>query len=287
MKVGNFQLIYLRYIPSPPLDKHIDYFYYLEGAMPHRREKILPAGWLDLEINFGGAISVYDASDTKSVATCVDSWWAGVWSTYGTVAWPTNIQLLGIHFKPGGAYPFLKFPLSELHNQIVSADAIWGTSVAELHEQLYAAPTIHEKFALLERLLLARHCEVPYGLYAVHHGVREILRHRGALSIQVLSDQMGISHNYLLGQFKRMVGISPKALARLYRLKYALHSIDPMQPVDWALLANQSHYYDQSHFNNDFRAFTGHTPTEYLRLRRQAYITNPERDQLLHVLSIE
>ena len=96
-------MIYTRHIPSPPLDKHIDYFYYIEGSMPHFREKILPMGWLDMEVNFGGAIHVYDASDTKAVATCVDSWWVGAWSTYGTVAWPTNLQLFGIHFKPGRA----------------------------------------------------------------------------------------------------------------------------------------------------------------------------------------
>jgi AraC-like DNA-binding protein len=280
-------MVYIRHIPSPPLDNHIDYLYYLDGSMPYPREKILPTGWLDLEINFGGAIQVYDASGTKSVATCVESWWAGVWSTYGTVEWPPNLQLIGIHFKPGGAYPFLKFPLSELHNQIVSADAIWGASVAELRERLYATPTIEVRLALLEQLLLARLCEVPHGLHAVRYAVREIGDHHGALSIQALSAHIGISQNHLLTQFKRMVGISPKALARLYRLKHVLHSIDPTQSVDWALIADQAHYYDQSHFSNDFRIFTGHSPLEYLRLRRQSYAANPGRDRLLHVLSID
>jgi AraC-like DNA-binding protein len=280
-------MTYIRHIPCPPLDNYIDYFYYLDGSMPYPREKILPTGWLDLEVNFGGAIQVYDASDTRLVATCVESWWVGVWSTYGSVEWPPNIQLFGIHFKPGGAYPFLKFPLSELHNQIVSADAILGAYAADLRERLYDAPTIAARFALLERLLCARLCEMPYGLNAVRYGVKEIVRHHGALSIQALSDHIGISQNHLLTQFKRMVGISPKALARLYRLKHILRSIDPMQPVDWALIANQAHYYDQAHFSNDFRTFTGHSPTDYLRLRRQSYDANPERDRLLHVLPID
>jgi AraC-like DNA-binding protein len=82
-----------------------------------------------------------------------------------------------------------------------------------------------------------------------------------------------------------MVGISPKALARLQRLKRVLHSINPAQPIDWATIALQSGYYDQSHFTNDFKAFTGHSPTDYLRLRRQSYAANPERDRLFHVLS--
>jgi AraC-like DNA-binding protein len=278
---------YIRHLPSPPLDTYIDYFYYIDGSMPYPREKILPTGWLDLEVNLGGAIQIYDASGTKSVATCVGSWWVGVWSTYGTVEWPLNVQLIGIHFKPGGAYPFLNFPLSELHNQIVSADAIWGGSAAELYERLYAAPSIQTRLALFDQLLLRRLCDTPYGLKAVRYGIEEIARHHGALSIRALSDGIGISQNHLLTQFKRMIGISPKALARLYRLKRVLRSIDPTQHVDWTRIAYRSGYYDQSHFSNDFQAFTGHTPTDYLRLRRQLHAMNPERDRLLHVLPID
>jgi methylphosphotriester-DNA--protein-cysteine methyltransferase len=98
---------------------------------------------------------------------------------------------------------------------------------------------------------------------------------------------MGISQNHLLTQFKRMVGISPKALARLYRLKHVLRSIDPTQAVDWMQIVYQSGYYDQAHFSKDFQAFTGHSPTNYLRLRRQSHATNPERDRLVHVLPID
>jgi AraC-like DNA-binding protein len=278
---------YMRHIPAPPLNTYIDYFYYLDGSRPYLREKILPTGWLDLEINFGGAIQVYDASGTKYVATCVETWWVGVWSTYGIVQWPSNIQLLGIHFNAGGAYPFLKFPLSELHNQIISADAIWGDCAAQIREQLYAAPTIQARFALLERLLLTRLSAPPHGLEVVRYAVAEIVRQRGALSIQALSDRIGISHNHLLTQFKRMVGITPKALARLCRLKHVLRSIDPAQPVDWTLMAHQAQYYDQSHFNNDFMALLGQSPTNYLQLRRKIHAADPERHQLLHVLPID
>jgi AraC-like DNA-binding protein len=280
-------MTYIRHIPSPPLNSYIDYFYYLDGSRPYPREKILPTGWLDLEINFGGPIQVYDASGTRRVATCVETWWAGVWSTYGTVEWPSNIQLLGIHFNAGGAYPFLKFPLSELHNQIVWADAIWGAFAADIRERLYAAPTIPARFALLERLLLAHLGEVPHGLKPVRHAVAEIARQHGALSIRALSDHIGISHNHLLTQFKRMVGITPKALARLHRLKHVLRLVDPTQPVDWALIAQQSGFYDQAHFNHDFVAFLGHSPTDYLQLRRKLHAADPERDRLLHVLPVD
>lgn len=218
---------YIRHISSPPLNTYIDYFYYIDGAMPYPREKILPTGWLDLEVNLGSAIQIYDATGTKPVATCVESCWVGVWNTYGTVEWPPHTQLMGIHFKPTGAYPFLNFPLSELQSQIVSTEAIWGRFATELYERLYAAPSLQARLLLFEELLRRRLHDAPYGLNAVRHGVAEIARQTGAISIKALGDQMGISHNHLLTQFKRMVGISPKALARLYRLKHILHSMHP------------------------------------------------------------
>lgn len=280
-------MVYVQHIPSPPLDAYIDYFYYLDGPMPYPREKILPTGWLDLEINFGDAIQIYDATGTKPVATCVKSWWVGVWSTYGTVEWPLNIQLVGIHFKPGGAYPFLNFPLSELQNQIIAADSIWGAFAAELYERLYAEPSIEARLTLFEQLLLTRLCAAPHGLNTVRYGVMELARHNGTLSMKALRDHIGISQNHLLTQFKRMIGISPKAFARLSRLKHILRSIDPTHDIDWTRIAHQSGYYDQAHFSNDFREFTGHSPTDYLRLRRQSHIMNPERDRLVHILPTE
>jgi AraC-like DNA-binding protein len=279
-------MTYIRHIPSPPLNTYIDYLSFLDGPMPYPRAKVLPFPALDLKINFGGALIAYEPNRTEPIASCAESWWMGLWSTYHAVDWPLDMQLFCVIFKPAGAYPFLQLPLSELHNQVVSADAIWGHGVAEIRERLYAAPTIQARFALLERLLLARLDEVPYGLKTVRYAVAEIARQHGALSIRTLSDDLGSSQAHLITLFKRMVGVSPKELARFYRLKHVLRSIDPTQPIDWAQIAHQAHYYDQSHFNKDFVAFTGHNPTEYLQLRRQIHTTDPEHKQILRLLPI-
>jgi hypothetical protein len=39
---------YIRHIPAPPLDTYIDYFYYIDGTMPYRREKVLPTEFPDV-----------------------------------------------------------------------------------------------------------------------------------------------------------------------------------------------------------------------------------------------
>ena len=275
------------YIPSPPLNAYIENLYYVDGRAPYPHEKILPDSRLDLKINFGGVVQAYDADHAEPFATCSDSWWVGLWSKFHVVDWPPDMQYFGVSFKPGGAYPFLKIPLSELHNQVVPLDALWGHCAAEIRERMYAAPTMQGRFALLEQYLLARFHEASYELDAVQYALAQIAGRHGALSIQALSDEMGISQNHLGTQFKRLVGGTPKGLARLYRFERAIRSIDPTQPVDWMGVAHQSHYYDQSHFNKDFVEFTGHNPSEYLRLRRRVQIENPQRTRYLRLLPMD
>lgn len=267
---------YFSRVPAPPLNAYIEDLYYLGGPSPYPRLKVSPDPMLHLMINLGNAFPFYAAEQAQPFATCAESWWIGMWSKYWIVDWSQPVQFYGVHFKPAGVYPFLCLPLSELHNQVVPVDTIWGRFAAELRERLYAAPTVQEGLALLEQLLLARLAEAPYGLDVVQYAISELDRDHGAVSIRALSDHIGISQNHLLTQFKRMVGVSPKELARFYRFSHVVFTIDPAQPVDWEEISHHAHYYDLSHLNKDFVEFTGHNPTEYLRMRRRFHTENPE-----------
>jgi len=117
-------MAYFFHLPSPPLNFYINRFYYLNDSVPLPREKILPLPKIDLKINFGGVFQVYDTDHSGLFTTLTESWALGLWSTYHIVDWPLDLQYVGVSFKPGGAYPFLGLPLSELQNQIVPLDTI-------------------------------------------------------------------------------------------------------------------------------------------------------------------
>ncbi len=121
----------------------------------------------------------------------------------------------------------------------------------------------------------------------VQYAVVEIAQRHGALSIRALSDQIGFSQNHLGNQFKRFVGIPPKEVARFYRFAHVLHALDAQQHIDLTRIAHHAQYYDQSHFNRDFVAFTGHSPGEYMQLRRRVETENPEHARVLSNLPID
>lgn len=277
---------HIRHIPAPPLDAYIDYLFYCDNLI-YSSEKMLPMTSPHLVVNLGSTIRVMDAFCSRPLTQLAESSIIGAWSVSHIAEWPSNSHFFGVCFKPGGAYPFLQLPLSELHNQLAPLDVIWGHYATEIREQLSTAPTIQAGFDLFERILLARLRDIPYGLKVVQYAIAEIARQHGALSIRELSDDIGISQNHLLTQFKRMVGVSPKELAGLYRLQHVLRTIDTTKPVGWARIAQQCGYYDQAHLTKDFKVRLGQGPTDYLRLQRQIQAKSPERGQLVRTLPVD
>ncbi len=263
------------HLPPPPLNAYIKAYYYCDAPVLYPRERIFPAPWLALLINFGGPFIAYEANQTTPFAVCTDSWWVGVRTTYHIVQWTAPIRFLLVDFKPGGAAPFVRLPLADLHHRVAPSEALWGSFAHEIRERLATTPTVPAKFALLDRLLLSRLTSAPRGFAVVQQAMKHIVQAQGNLSIRGLSAQLGLSHKHLITQFKQVVGGTPKEIARIIRFDHILLKTNTAHPVDWTDIAYQFGYTDQAHFSNDFASFTGDSPTSYWRLRRQIFAEHP------------
>ena len=82
---------------------------------------------------------------------------------------------------------------------------------------------------------------------------------------------LGVSHGYLDRQFTEQVGLSPRTLARILRMRRLLDEIDVHGSVGWADKAADLGWSDQAHLIRDFKRHTGVTPSEYLAAHRSMY----------------
>ena len=82
---------------------------------------------------------------------------------------------------------------------------------------------------------------------------------------------LGVSHGHLDRQFTEQVGLSPRTLARILRMRRLLDHIDVYEKVAWADLAAELGWFDQSHLIRDFQRHTGVTPAEYAAAQRSTY----------------
>ena len=69
----------------------------------------------------------------------------------------------------------------------------------------------------------------------------------------------------MAGEFREHVGLPPKQLARIVRFHRAAKMVQPGRMGCWTEIALKCGYYDQAHFNRDFREFAGATPGAYLQ----------------------
>jgi AraC-like DNA-binding protein len=257
---------YVARLPRPPLDGLIDDLYYLEGAPPYPRLTLPPMPSAVLIVNLGAPFRVRSADFADGVVLTT-------LTRALDFGYPPSTRSVGVHFKPWGLAPFLGMPAAELRDQPVTIEQVWGRSDA-LRDRLAAAPGPPAMLALLEAELRRRLRETA-GLGLVRHTSGVIAATQGAVSIGGLSASAGVSTTHLAQRFKEVVGLTPKRLARTYRFAEAVRGIDAAAPVDWLDVAWRAGYYDQAHFGNDFRAFTGLTPTGYLDVRRRFLREHP------------
>jgi AraC-like DNA-binding protein len=80
--------------------------------------------------------------------------------------------------------------------------------------------------------------------------------------VNELAGELGCSRRHLARSFGSELGLPPKALARVLRFEHAVGLMRSGREL--ADVAYSCGYYDQPHFNRDFRALAGTTPSDYL-----------------------
>ncbi|MBC9715836.1 AraC family transcriptional regulator [Streptomyces sp. TRM66268-LWL] len=261
---------YVGRAPCPPLDRFVDDIYCLTGVPRHRRMNTPPMPSAHLFLNLGGPVRLWDSDPAVPPAVLADGWFMGVWARRFLVEYPARVRLVGVHFKPWGMSPFLDMPVSELRDRWVPVDAVWQRSLDRLRNQVADSTSATETLRVLEAELLSRLTEDPSrGLDLVLHTGRRLEASDGTIPIGALTADARVSGNHLAAQFKAHVGVTPKRVARIYRFARLILSVDPLRPVDWSELAHAAGYFDRAHFSREFKDFTGHTPTQYLALRRR------------------
>jgi AraC-like DNA-binding protein len=243
------------YRPRWPLTDYVvgfwSYGYY---AQPHRLERVLPTGTMNLVITIDG---------TNAGGTTV----SGAHSAHSLLDTSKPLSVLAASFKPGGGFPFFGVPADALQNAHVPLDALLGVARWGIRDGLMETGTTLAKFRILERFLLARLKEhtgrsagVRYALHAFHSASR-------VPHIASVAEEIGWTAKKFITMFRREVGLAPKVYCRVARFRKVVGALEGCDDVDWADVALSCGYFDQAHFIHDFKGFSGITPTEYLRER--------------------
>lgn len=250
------------YFEVKPVDEHlsslIECFWVSHSASQPISHRILPDGCMDIIYTFPN-LSQKIANPFAPVAPRI----IGMMTQAAIVQANTGVDQLGIRFRPGGIFPFVKTPLhlfTNLSEQVDNVNKALGSAV---YEQLIELSTWQERIEKLETHLIQQlrnvSYPVPMGLV-----IRQIIQERGQLSIKQLSTQTTISSRQLERNFKQYVGVSPKLLSRIIRFRYITTLLKDASRDSLMGIAFTNGYTDHAHLTKEFQEFSGLQPSAYL-----------------------
>jgi AraC-like DNA-binding protein len=244
----------------------VSLLWYWDGYLqPHTRERLLPDGSMTIVFNLAeDRMRIYEPSDVPRSISIPGQVIVGARTQFMVTDTANMVTTLGIQFKPGGAFPFLGMPASELSEQCVSLDDVLGIGVRCIRDRLLECVTPEQRFAAVEQWLLSRSAKPLERHPAVEYATDSFLRNPVAQHVSNILGKVGYSQRHFNQLFAAEVGLTPKRFLRVRRFQAVIAAIASSEAVDWAELALSCGYYDQAHFGHEFREFTGLTPAAYL-----------------------
>lgn len=251
----------------PPLDRFIEALWYWEGdPLAHLKDNILASAGAGLLVNLAdNHLRWYDGASFGVSHSLGGIGLAGPNSRAIAVD-AFQRRMMGVKFQPGGAFPFFGVPISLLADRCTSLVELWGARASRLYERLVQAPTPDEKFDILLQALNTELRDARAYHPAVSATLQAITRQRRT-NIASVAAQTGLSQKKFIKTFSEHVGFRPKLYQRVARFQRTLERIARAPDVDWGDIVEMAGYYDQSHFINDFEAFSGLSPGAYLKRR--------------------
>ena len=261
--------LYREYPPHPLLAGHVACLW-TSHAAPNGapvRHRVLPDNCIDILWQDGAPLGFV----------------AGMMSRPHRVEVTQPVLTVAVRFLPGAARAFFDLPLQAMQDGHPALSELWPRHEAEaLAAALWDRVSSAEQgLAVIERALLARLGRALDGgpdraSRLVRTAVGQIERAGGAVRIEELAGTLGVSRQHLAQQFRERVGLNAKTFAMVCRFRRASAALragsgngagSGAGAIDWAGLAGECGYYDQSHLIHEFQQFAGETPQDFARPR--------------------
>lgn len=173
-----------------------------------------------------------------------------------------SFGIFGAYLYPFAIPRFFSLPARDFTNISPDLESVLGQTGRRLDQMMAGAENNEQRVAIISDFLCERLSRTTKELDNIHRAVHTIREARGTVNIAQLAREYSLSTRQFERKFKEFAGLTPKTFSRVVRFQAATqHRLDGNR--DLTNIAYSCGYYDQSHFINEFREFSGYSPKEY------------------------
>lgn len=243
--------------PRPELQRYVRYYYKLICDEP-TQHLTFPLGSPQIIFHKKSPLSIPEFGITQDRFTI-----SGQVDFPSHIASDGNTETIVSVFYPYTLAHFIDTPLSELRNLEISGFDLGTTTLNRLAIQILNCSDDFLCINLIEQYLLSK---LPI-TQDVNHARLEVclnlLKESPSTSINILAEKCCLSTKQFERVFGNKIGMSPKVYAKIVRFQKTLWMMQK-GIRDFTDISYSAGYSDQSHFNREFRRYSGVTPTELL-----------------------
>lgn len=260
-------MLYLERNPRAPLARFVRALWYARAPdAAYRRERILPNGCVQVILNLARDF-LLDCPEGECDRRMAPSLIVGARSVYEIVDSSDMADLIGVVFEPGGFAAFATDAVDLFSNRSVPLEDVWGAPARDVRDRLREIPSPQCRLDCLEEFLGSRIAARPARHRMVQFAVSKLGGAAGVATVSEVARSTGWSERRFSQVFREEVGLPPKVWCRIQRFQRAVQQLHAGAGMQWADLALDCGFYDQSHFANEFKAFSGIDATTYSALR--------------------
>ena len=257
-------MFYREFAVSPLLSDFIQCIWVMQAGKGvfANADLLVPDGNIEVMLNYGDPVTRY-LPDGITTETRKGSELVGQRCGWYKHATPGAVYLISISFKPGGLSPFIPFPVSDATAAAIPFSSLPGTLFSEMEDRVFEETELVKKVAIIEGLLLRQLLKNAGKSNQVSEFITRLNAINEFPSIAGFLQYYTINRRKLERDFDYHVGVSPKFLQRVLRFRRAMLSFHQARNRNLTALAYDCGYFDQAHFINDFKEFTGLSPKKF------------------------
>jgi len=247
------------YIPCDALKPFIKNYLVIESDNGDIN-RVLPDTSLVMVFRYKGDVNY---TSTGIVTDLSASSITGLRRSARSINYSAGAAAILVIFKPAAPSAFFKAPLHELFEKSVPLyNFISSQKLAEMEDRLSTAKDNFERINLVEQFLYPRINKFGEDKLILA-AIEKISTAKGFYNMKELAASLHMSQDAFEKRFRKVTGASPKQFSSITRLRNIINTTKQQQ--NFTELAYDAGYFDQSHFNKDFKLFTSQTPSGFFK----------------------